>query len=208
MTAHSPVGLNPDAFGVIPQQNDTSFSELAKQVTFANNDIAFTDSTGIDHSVFSFGLKKSLFNYMHGLCFDYPLQDWFDFKIPQTTIKPNFIENSLSQSTHVFPKPNAKIIWTAGEFDFQKKQKSKKGQVFTNLHFTFYDKKDTLELDFPLKEGEWLLNLLQLTSYKNNKLLTIKEVKNSFETQFENFELFWQSKPFQKLRTVGLLVLS
>ncbi len=207
MTAHSPVGLNPDAFGVIPQQNDTSFSELAKQVTFANNDIAFKDSTGIDHSVFSFGLKKSLFNYMHGLCFDYPLQDWFDFKIPQTTIKPNFIENSLSQNTLVFPKPNAKIVWTAGEFDVQKIQKSKKGQVFTNLHFTFYDKKDTLELDFPLKEGEWLLNLLQLTSYKNNKLLTIKEVKNSFETQFENFELFWQSKPFQKLQTVGLLVL-
>ncbi|MEQ9022816.1 MAG: B12-binding domain-containing radical SAM protein, partial [Pseudomonadales bacterium] len=58
MTAHSPVGLNPEAFGVIPQQND---------IQFANNDIAFTDQTGIDHSVFSFGLKKSLYNYMHGV---------------------------------------------------------------------------------------------------------------------------------------------
>ncbi|PHX62289.1 MAG: radical SAM protein, partial [Flavobacteriales bacterium] len=38
MTAHSPVGLNPDEFGVIPQQN---------AITFANNDIQFIDKTGI-----------------------------------------------------------------------------------------------------------------------------------------------------------------
>ena len=62
MTAHSPVGMYPEEFGVIPQQNE---------ITFANNDIDFKDKTGIDHEKFSFGLKKSLFNYMHGICFDY-----------------------------------------------------------------------------------------------------------------------------------------
>ena len=40
MTAHSPVGINPEAFGVIP---------VAKHITFANNDVAFTDKTGINH---------------------------------------------------------------------------------------------------------------------------------------------------------------
>jgi hypothetical protein len=45
-----------------------------------NNDIDYIDSTGIDHK-FSFGLKKSLFNFMHGICFDYELQEWFEFKI-------------------------------------------------------------------------------------------------------------------------------
>jgi hypothetical protein len=49
--------------------------------TFANNDIDYIDSTGIDHNKFSFGLKKSLFNFMHGICFDYELQEWFEFKI-------------------------------------------------------------------------------------------------------------------------------
>ncbi|MGB5930056.1 MAG: radical SAM protein, partial [Cyclobacteriaceae bacterium] len=72
MTAHSPVGLNPALFG-------------AKKVTetvgsFANNDIYHHDPSGADHEQFSEGLKKSLFNYMHGLCFDFPLQQWFDFK--------------------------------------------------------------------------------------------------------------------------------
>ena len=81
MTAHSPVGMFPEEFGVIPEQNE---------IMFANNDINFKDKTGINHDKFSFGLKKSLFNYMHGICFDYDLQDWFDFKIPKTKIPSDF----------------------------------------------------------------------------------------------------------------------
>ena len=88
MTAHSPVGMFPEEFGVIPEMND---------ITFANNDIQFIDKTGIDHDKFSFGLKKSLFNFMHGICFDYELQDWFDFKIPQTKISPDYIISCLEK---------------------------------------------------------------------------------------------------------------
>jgi hypothetical protein len=54
----------------------------------ANNDIDYTDSTGINHDKFSFGLKKSLFNFMHGICFDYELQDWFDFKFQKLKLIP------------------------------------------------------------------------------------------------------------------------
>ena len=36
MTAHSPVGLNPEEFGVVPN---------LKENTFANNDIEFRDKT-------------------------------------------------------------------------------------------------------------------------------------------------------------------
>jgi hypothetical protein len=49
MTAHSPVGLNPEEFGVTP---------IKQEILFANNDIDFTDKTGIDHGKFSFGLKN------------------------------------------------------------------------------------------------------------------------------------------------------
>ncbi|MBC7555590.1 MAG: radical SAM protein, partial [Chryseobacterium sp.] len=81
MTAHSPIGKNPEEFGVTP---------IRKEINFAHNDIDFTDKTGIEHDKFSFGLKKSLLNYMHGINFDLPLKDWFDFKIPKTTIDPNY----------------------------------------------------------------------------------------------------------------------
>ncbi|RYF82835.1 MAG: radical SAM protein, partial [Chitinophagaceae bacterium] len=78
MTAHSPVGLNPAAYKV----------KKVKEVvgTFANNDIEHIDLTGAQHENFGFGLKKALFNYMHNTCFDYPLQKWFEFKVPKTTV--------------------------------------------------------------------------------------------------------------------------
>jgi hypothetical protein len=45
MTAHSPVGLYPEKFGVVKETEAIG--------TFANNDINYTDSTGIDHDKFS-----------------------------------------------------------------------------------------------------------------------------------------------------------
>ena len=97
MTAHSPVGLNPEKYKV------RKVSELIG--TFANNDIEHIDPTGADHPTYSFGLKKSLLNYMHGACFDYPLQKWFDFKVPKTTIAPDYILNALQQEEYVAYKP-------------------------------------------------------------------------------------------------------
>jgi radical SAM superfamily enzyme YgiQ (UPF0313 family) len=86
LTTHSPIELTPSKYGIVPDY---------KKITFANNDIQFTDKTGIDHNKFSPGLKKSLLNYMHGNCFDFPLQDWFGFKIPKTSIKKDFILKTL-----------------------------------------------------------------------------------------------------------------
>ena len=86
LTAHSPIGLNPEKYGITPHLSP---------ITFANNDIQFTDSTGIDHAQFSDGLKASLYNYMHDNGFDIPLQDWFEFEIPSTTVSPSFIEAKL-----------------------------------------------------------------------------------------------------------------
>lgn len=88
LTAHSDVGLNPDKYGIQPDY---------KEITFANNDIDFSDKTEIDHTIFSYGLKKSIFNFMHGLGFEIPLQDWFDFDIPKTTIQKGYIQNIIEK---------------------------------------------------------------------------------------------------------------
>ncbi|MES2863213.1 MAG: radical SAM protein [Bacteroidota bacterium] len=204
MTAHSPVGLHPEEFGVIPQQNGTSFSELAEHITFANNDIQFTDKTGINHDKFSFGLKKSLFNFMHGLCFDYDLQDWFEFKIPKTKIQPNFIENAILDSSDFTLKPTAKIIWIGNQPIEEHFTKSKKGNSWEMTKLTFHMKSDSVEISLEKDKAEWMKTVLQSIS---NKSAALKEVKQDFETHFEDFELFWFSKPIKTLRETGLLIL-
>ena len=89
-TVHSPVGQNPQEYGIelIP----------LPESTFAKNDVAFIDPTGVDHDALGQGLKKAIYNYMHGVGFEIKTQSWFDglgIAIPKTTIPKNFIQNAL-----------------------------------------------------------------------------------------------------------------
>jgi hypothetical protein len=91
-TVHSPVGLNPKEYGI----------ELVPlpPITFAKNDVAFIDPTGVDHDALGEGLKKAIYNFMHGVGFDMKVESWFKglgVTIPKTTIPNNFIENTLHQ---------------------------------------------------------------------------------------------------------------
>jgi radical SAM superfamily enzyme YgiQ (UPF0313 family) len=104
-TVHSPVGKHPEHYGVTLSP--------PPQTTFANNDINFTDATGIDHDVFGAALKKALYNYMHGIGLDLDVHEWFvegvsarrvrkstgrraSAGVPRTTVPPNLIERALA----------------------------------------------------------------------------------------------------------------
>lgn len=197
LTAHSPIGLDPNAYHITPQLNP---------ITFANNDVAFEDHTGIDHSQFSFGLKKSLFNFMNGVGFDMHLQEWFDFKIPKTTIPKHYIEDCLESSDQFKIKPNAKIVWLGGMPFVSEFTKKKRGTLRHYLQMDFHTQQDFVEVSIDKDQGEWLLDKLDELS-PENKPKTYTTLKRDFETQFEDFELFWFSKPMLTLRNHGLLVL-
>ena len=199
MTAHSPVGMYPEQFGV------TKNTDIVG--AFANNDLTYTDSTGIDHEQFSFGLKKSLFNFMHGICLDYDLQDWFDFKIPKTTIHPDFIYEALEEETNFSSKPNAKVVWLGGKPQVASFTKTKKGNSWEMMQLTFHDKKETFTIQTNQKEGEWLVKILGMISVSNSKTIQMQELKADFENELDDFELFWFSKPMHSLKEFGLLVL-
>jgi len=199
MTAHSPVGMFPERFGVVKETEVIG--------TFANNDINYIDKTGIDHNKFSYGLKKSLFNFMHGICLDYKLQDWFDFKIPKVTIPSNYIEQALREESKFDTKPTAKVVWLGGKPNLQSFSKSKKGQSFEMTVLTFHDKKESFDIQTNKAEGEWLSSILQKVAVSNIQVYTFKDIKTDFEASMEHFELFWYSKPIYTLRDYGLLVL-
>ena len=198
MTAHSPVGIFPEEFGVIPEQNE---------IMFANNDINFKDKTGINHDKFSYGLKKSLFNYMHGICFDYDLQDWFDFKIPKTKIPSDYIYNCLQNEQNFNTKPNAKIVWLGGIPQIEIFTKSKKGNSWEMMKLTFHNKTQTFDISINAEEGKWLVETLEKIAIDSGSKLTYSQLKTDFESKLEDFELFWYSKPILTLRQFGLLSL-
>ena len=197
LTAHSPVGLNPEEYGVIPD---------LKQISFANNDIDFKDKIGVDHSKFSYGLKKSLFNFMHGIGFDMSLQEWFDFKIPASTISPDYIFNCLEKELVLTTKPTAKVAWIGPIPMASERVKKKKGMTWQQLELSFHTKADLYEIIVDKDKGQWLLSSLEKLKPENQPL-SYGKLKKDYESQFEDFELFWYSKQITGLREHGLLVL-
>ncbi len=88
-TVHSPVGLNPDQYGVT--------LESLPPVSFAKNDIAFNDPTNVDHAALGVGLRKAIYNFMHGIGLEEDVRSWFTFKVPRTSISPHYIQKALDQ---------------------------------------------------------------------------------------------------------------
>ena len=92
-TVHSPVGMNPQDYGVtlIP----------LPEGSFARNDIGFIDPTGTDHDVLGRGLKKAIYNYMHGIGLEDDVRHWFDLpkgRCPKPKVKKNAIAQALGES--------------------------------------------------------------------------------------------------------------
>ncbi len=88
-TVHSPVGKDPQAYGVT--------LEKLPPVSFAKNDIAFHDQTGVDHTALGIALNKALYNYMHGLGLDADVRSWFAGTVPRTKVPRQFIARALAE---------------------------------------------------------------------------------------------------------------
>lgn len=200
MTAHSPVGLQPEKYNV-KKENDTVGS-------FANNDIVHIDETGAEHEAFSYGLKKSLLNFMHGIGLEEPLQKWFEFKIPKTKIAPDHIQQVLTQDLYSTAKPTSKIVWLGRSPIVEHFTKSKKGNSWEMTGLSFQDKKGKFSISVNREQGDWLAEMLNKLSVSNPKTYTLQEVMDSYhQSGFEDFELFWDNKPVNTLHKVGLLKL-
>ena len=91
-TVHSPVGKDPEAYGITLAQ--------LPEVTFAKNDIGFTDPSGVDHDTLGRGLKKAIYNFMHGLALENDVRSWFDLpkgSCPKPTLGRKRIAQALAE---------------------------------------------------------------------------------------------------------------
>jgi len=189
MTAHSPVGLQPADFAV---HNHTG------KGTFANNDLVHTDPTGADHELYSEGLKKSLYNYMHNICIDNDLQDWFDHEIPDTSLAPDLIYNYLHKPNSLPPRADHKVVWLGGPVTYD--QTKEELNIITKQHEYLLTCKPNM--------GKWILwTLNNLSPSTNSAISTYKDVKESFiESDLGDHNLFWDGELVRELRSIGLVL--
>lgn len=199
MTAHSPVGLQPQDFGVV--QTGPHFGG------FAENDYYHNDPSGADHEVYSEGLKLSLFNYMRGAGLAEPLDIWFDHPIPQTKVKSDYIQSVLNREPKKF-RMTDRLLWLGGtpiEIVFSKKGKRNTG-AWAELLLITKTGKDSLHLDIQVIEwvSEWLIK----TSPGADNLFTLIDLKESYDLEIgHDWEGWLDSFSFKSLRDKGWVIL-
>lgn len=195
MTAHSPVGLNPKKYGVV--RTGPTFGG------FADNDLFHDDPTGANHELFSEGLSKSLFNYMHGVGLNYELKRWFSFKTPKTTVAKNYIEKSLNDSSSHAIKPSSTVVWLGSipELHIVESQQAEVAQL------EFYDQKEEWQIQLPTPFAKWLVEAL-IAAQVSSAALSFEKLKASYESaNLGDFNQLLKTKLWQTLCSKGLLTL-
>jgi hypothetical protein len=199
MTAHSPVGLDPAAFGVVRTGPEWG--------RFADNDLAHEDPLGADHELYAVGLRKSLFNYMHGVGLDFPLNSWFDVKTPRTIVPSNYIEQCLIGDVEAAPRPNALVMWlgNAPQRNPFEIQEGKKQIAMAELAFS--NKKEDWYLALPAETGAWLAEILgEINLPGKGPMLFSKFQANYLAAGLEAMDQLLQSPEGLALREKGMLI--
>ncbi len=195
MTAHSPVGLQPQDFDVV--MTGPNFGG------FAENDYFHEDPKGAQHEKYSEGLKLSLFNYMRGAGIEEPLDIWFDHRVPKTRVAPQYIQSVLNREAKKF-RLTDRLVWLGGhpiEIVYPKKSK-KNTDVWAELILITKSGKESILLD--ITWAEWLSEWLIQSSIDPQETYTLQNLKDSFLQEISgDWDAFLESFSFTSLRERG-----
>jgi hypothetical protein len=87
-TVHSPIGNNPDEFGI--KITGPEFQG------FAQNDLWHEDPEGTEHTTYTQGLNRALNSYLNNEGLERDIEEWFDFPVTPTSHPEDLIESFLS----------------------------------------------------------------------------------------------------------------
>jgi hypothetical protein len=94
LTAHSPAFHQVEALGITIQPPAPGF---------ACNEIPFAEATDFDPADLAPGLRKALYNFMHGVALRAPLRTWFDVPVPRPRLAKDFVAR-LVNGQEPFPR--------------------------------------------------------------------------------------------------------
>ena len=196
-TAHSPIGLNPEAYGL--RLLSPAFAG------FAENDLIHEDRQVAAPAWVGEGLRAALWHYKEGLEFKRDVRDWF----PERTAKPKVNRTWVKQilegkQGNDSSRVERKFVWIGGRPDVERGRGERYRIILPN---------QTMDEEVRLQQGqaEWLLNLLAratpIHQPEGHRYPIFKEVRAGYPFGGpKGFDSWWRSASAQKARTVGLLL--
>ena len=200
MTAHSPIGKDPKSYGV---------AELPSEFQgFADNDRLFHDPTPTDHDRLGEGLRKSLYNYLHGVGLDFHLSDWFSIRVPNTTVSPQRIAQAILETVDPLCDEQKLLWWVGGKLQTDLELPANKGKQPHRVEFVIQNKADEIAFSLPYKQAKAFISCfekMQLSVHTPYRLADFKQ--EMFQGDDTAFRKFFQSEAMSDLCETALFLL-
>ncbi len=200
-TVHSDVGKHPERYQCRIIDRPAG--------RFAANDLVHEDDIGCDPHVYAHGLNKAVYNFMNGIGMDLSIRDWFDFRVPASSIKRNYVERAINDAP-VFDgeRLRSRILWLENKPEYVQKVSTRTGKGRGKNEFIFFTKTEHFTLAVDAEIGEWLNVIFERFSKRNSELMALEELKQNYEKFFSSsFESFLRSKEWKTLRGKALLLI-
>ncbi len=196
LTAHSPIAKEPKAYKIEVQNRLIG--------TFANNDLDHIDKTGANPDKYGEGLKKALYNYLYGNCFDVPVHKWFHKNTKETSISPFLIENFITEAETILMPPSNKNLYYIAQLPSFKPLTDKNGKK--KFKITAYTTDGEEHVTVPEPVGWWLEKILAKITLDKPKMKLV-EFENAYEDAgLVHFSQFLYSPAFDLLCKAGLVI--
>lgn len=186
MTLHSPMGLNPENYGVKRKTERLN--------PFANNEIYFSENRGYNINIVGDALRTALANFQAGSLIDRAAHKWFECKAPSTTVEPTVVIDQLIKpdNSRIF-NPKARIVWLGAAVEL-----CEEGiLVRTNAE----DK----QIKFDESVAAFFVEATALCG-DLSQTVTLEMMQQIFERHSqESFVQLYHSKKFDIVRSMGLL---
>lgn len=143
---------------------------------------------------------------MHGACFDFPLQEWFEFEIPDTSVADYEMEMAVQNNPGTLLANSSKLIWIHPQPRVSFDSKKQKGKLLKRCKFEIHSNQTTVTANFTEVQGRQFNNLFEHLLPQTGKTHTVAEFRQLYESgSSESFDKLLKSQGWLTLRKVGLL---
>ncbi|MBM4123886.1 MAG: radical SAM protein [Nitrospira sp.] len=196
-TAHSPIGLDPEAHGI--RITGPSFGG------FAENDLTHEDRQSQTPGWLGTGLRRALLNFIEGEGLATDVRSWFDHpvgkpKVPRDWIQQVFAKRTAAES----PAAERRFVWLGGTPAMESTKGSKQRVILPS-------RTEDIALRLEPDEATWLLHLIHAATPTKAKhgegYPSLKDVRALYPLGGpRSFDALFRTSAWKKARAAGLLL--
>jgi Radical SAM superfamily len=199
-TRHSPVGLNPVAYGITVTGPAPG--------PFANNDLTHIDAAGCDPERFGPGLAKAIYNYMHGVGLKADVRSFFDFPLPKPKVPKDFIRSALRAPSSARrgdrDQLDRRVIWLGGVSSVLSVRSGRASLLLSGSEGDWVIETETALV-------EWLASLIRESRPRGRKgapFIRLAEAGERYPSSVrKSFGAFLGSREWKSVRAAGLILI-